>query len=267
MKKITILKFKYYKEKHYKFSAITAYDYSFVSLFKRNPVKAILVGDSLNMVVKGNKHTISTNLRDIIYHLKCIRATGSTCLIIADLPYICVNRFDSALKSSTLLLKYGANIVKIEERENCFKSIIKRLVLKAIPVCGHIGLTPQYVNIISSYVIQGRDSYSSELLIDSSIWLERYGVHGLIIECVVSYLVQKLLQLLAIPIVGIGAGPTADGQILVVNDIIGILDNIDKLPFFVKIFIKESKTLDRLVHIYSKSIEKGFFPNISNVIP
>lgn len=267
MKKITLLKLKYYKKKHYKYSAVTAYDYSFVSIFKSKPVKAILVGDSLNMVVKGNKHTISTNLRDIIYHLKCIRNTTASCLIIADLPYICANRFDNALKSSSLLLKLGANLIKIEERENCLKSIIKRLVSKSIPVCGHIGLTPQYVNIISNYVVQGRDNFNSELLLDNSLSLEAYGVHGLIIECVASYLVQRLVQLLSIPTVGIGSGPATDGQILVINDIIGILDNKDKLPFFVKSFFKESNKIDRVVYLFSKSIEKGYYPNISNVIP
>ncbi|UAJ66221.1 3-methyl-2-oxobutanoate hydroxymethyltransferase [Candidatus Schneideria nysicola] len=258
-KSITISNVQSWKQKR-KFAVITAYDASFAHLFALNGIEVILVGDSLGMTIQGHNSTIPVTLKEMIYHTRCVRRGAPSCFLLADLPFMTYTTWSQACDSAAKLMRVGANMIKLEGGSR-LTGIIKKLTIQSIPVCGHIGLTPQSVNILGGYKIQGRDKDSAEILLNDAIALEKAGIQLLVLECVPIELAKNITQSLKIPVIGIGSGSYTDGQILVMQDILGITDK--HAPSFAKNFLlQQGGSIAMAIQLYIKEVETGLFPSI-----
>lgn len=259
---ITISHINNWKKEKYKFAAITAYDAAFANLFSRQGIKVILVGDSLGMTIQGRRSTLNVSVKDMIYHTKCVRRGAPKCFIISDMPFMSYANLELAFKNSMLLIQSGANMVKIEGGNEWNLEITQSLTERFIPVCGHIGLTPQSINILGRYKVQGRDEYNAKKILLQAQKLEKSGIKLLILECIPEGLAKKITNLLKIPVIGIGAGIFTDGQIMVMHDILGIT-HPKNMPSFSKNFLntKENNSIDKAILQYIKDVEMRKFPD------
>ncbi|ABF14057.1 3-methyl-2-oxobutanoate hydroxymethyltransferase [Candidatus Palibaumannia cicadellinicola] len=258
----TISHLRKYKQRQQKFAAITAYDAAFASLFEQNGIQVMLVGDSLGMTIQGNDSTLPVTLEDMIYHTRCVRRGAPYCLLIADLPFMCYATLYQAYDNAAALMRAGANIVKLEGGGCWVTKIVRCLTDRAVPVCCHLGLTPQSVNILGGYKIQGRDKDSADRILSESIALELAGAQMLVLECVPITLSERIADVLTIPVIGIGAGPVTDGQILVMQDILGITGN--RIPSFAKNFLTDSRDIPTAIQLYVQEVETGKFPAVQH---
>tara|TARA_R110002094_G_scaffold368_7_gene1710 strand:- start:1935 stop:2519 length:585 start_codon:yes stop_codon:yes gene_type:complete len=183
------------------------------------------------------------------------------CLLIADMPFMSYYNQDIAMQNAAKLIQAGAQMIKLEGGK-WLAPIIKNLVEKGIPVCAHIGLNPQYVNIESGYKVQGKTQAAQEDIINTALKLEKAGANLIVIECVPSELADNITKLLTIPTIGIGAGPETDGQVLVLYDILGIYGNLRNKSFkFSKVFLdKQNYTIEKAILNYKNAVEQCLFP-------
>lgn len=258
MPKVTVSTLQKYKNEHIKFGTITAYDAAFANLFDQNEVPALLIGDSLGMVMQGRASTIGVTIEDVAYHTRCVASVVKNALVIADLPFMSYYDITSAAQSSKKLMEAGANVVKLEGGAE-ISEIVSMLVKNGIPVCGHIGLTPQFVNIFGGYKIQGRSKEQSEKLIEDAICLEKAGASMIVLECIPATLGKTITEKLTIPTIGIGAGKDTDGQILVMHDAFGITPG--HTPKFARNFLAEAGSMSAAVKLYLDEVKAGNFPN------
>ncbi|AFA41148.1 3-methyl-2-oxobutanoate hydroxymethyltransferase [Wigglesworthia glossinidia endosymbiont of Glossina morsitans morsitans (Yale colony)] len=258
MKKININDIYQFKSKHKKFAAITAYDATFANLFFSHGIKVILIGDSLGMTVQGHCSTIPVKMEDMIYHTKCVRRGAPYCFLIADLPFMSYFNVKDALKNASKLMQSGANMVKLEGGDKILE-IVHQLNINSIPVCGHIGLTPQSINMYGSYKIQGKKKSEIKRLINEATLLEKSGVKLLVLECIVQNLSKVITEKLKIPTIGIGSGSSTDGQILVMHDILGI--TCGKIPSFAKNFLLNNSGIPEAIELYVQEVENKHFPH------
>ncbi|OQM34238.1 3-methyl-2-oxobutanoate hydroxymethyltransferase [bacterium endosymbiont of Pedicinus badii] len=249
------------KKKKEKIAALTAYDYSFGKIFSKNGIDFILVGDSLGMTILGNQDTLCVSIDKIAYHTKSVRKgiSNRKTLLISDLPFATYFEKYDSIKNSSFLLQSGANMVKLEGNENWVLETIKYLTERNIPVCGHIGLTPQSINMIGSYGIQYKENKKAKKLIEDSIKIQENGAKILFVECIPAYLAKSITESLDIPVIGIGAGPFTDGQILVMQDFLGITEK-KRTPFFAKNFLKKSTSIQNAVKIFIEDVKNKKFP-------
>ncbi|MDQ1237485.1 MAG: 3-methyl-2-oxobutanoate hydroxymethyltransferase [Wigglesworthia glossinidia] len=261
MKKININNIYKFKLENKKFAAITAYDATFANIFFSQGIKIILVGDSLGMTIQGHTSTVPVTINDIVYHTKCVRRGAPNCFIIADLPFMSYFNTYDALKNSTKLMQSGANMVKLEGGMEVL-DIVNKLNIHSIPVCGHIGLTPQSINTYGTYNIQGKKQVDINRLINESINLEKAGVKLLVLECIIRNVSKIITKKINIPTIGIGSGPDTDGQILVMHDILGV--TCGKIPSFAKNFLLNSSGVSEAIKLYIQEVEDGIFPNIKH---
>ncbi|MCV2525717.1 MAG: 3-methyl-2-oxobutanoate hydroxymethyltransferase [Candidatus Lightella neohaematopini] len=243
------------KKDKQKFAVLTVYDASFAKLLYNQGINVMLVGDSLGMVIQGHNSTLSVTIDDIIYHVRCVKNGAPDCLLLADLPFMSYNNNEQALNNSIKLMKVGTNVVKLEVINKCSLDIINYLTNHSIPICGHIGLTPQYVNFLGGYKIQGVNLDDANKLLDFAISLEQAGIVILLLEYVPELLAKKITETLKIPVIGIGAGVYTDGQILVLQDMLGITNNI---PIFAKNYL--NNYINIAISKYIKEVESGIFP-------
>lgn len=258
MESITISKIQNWKRKKQKIPAITAYDFSFARLFANQGIPIILIGDSLGMTIQGNSSTISVKIKDIVYHTKSVRKGAPNSFLLSDLPFMSYYKVNQALKNSSKVIQSGANMIKIEGGKSIVK-IVKELSDRSILVCGHIGLTPQYVDYLSGYKIQGKEKNDAKRIIDEAFLLEEAGIKMLVVECLPSFLAKKITENLSIPVIGIGSGNHTDGQILVMHDLLGITEG--KKLKFVKNFLSENGSIQNAIIKYITEVENGSFPN------
>ncbi|CAL4326261.1 3-methyl-2-oxobutanoate hydroxymethyltransferase [Buchnera aphidicola] len=258
MECITISHINNWKKNKKKFAAITAYDSSFSKLFANQGVPIILVGDSLGMTIQGHTSTLPVTIKDIQYHTKAVRNGTSHTFLLSDLPFMSYNNTKQALKNTKKVIQSGANMIKIEGGKWLIE-IIKELSSRSILVCGHIGLTPQSFNYLSGYKIQGKEKKDENRLIDEAFLLEEAGIKMLVLECIPELLAKKITKNLSIPVIGIGAGKHTDGQILVMQDVLGI--TVGKIPKFAKNFLSESKNIPEAISKYIHEVKTGMFPN------
>jgi 3-methyl-2-oxobutanoate hydroxymethyltransferase len=264
MTKFTIPNLIDYKQNRKKIVGTTSYDYITAKLADESGVDFILVGDSLANVVQGNTFSTSVTLEEIIYHSKCVSKGVVNSLLVSDLPFMSYQvNDDQAVQSAGRLIKEGnANAVKLEGGV-AYTTTISKIVRAGIPVIGHIGLMPQYVNLIGGYKVQGRvrgSFQSEEELIADALALEVAGASAVVIECVPSDLSYKISNILTIPTIGIGAGENCDGQILVINDLIGLTVDTNK-PKFVKQFGNVAEIIRKSINSYVESVRDGSFPS------
>lgn len=245
------------KQSGEKIVAVTAYDSSFSKLFHTNGVEVMLIGDSLGMVLQGEETTLAVTIEDICYHTRAVRKGAPEAFIIADMPFMSYPNLNEAAKNAAELMRAGANMVKMEGGA-WLVDIIGHLTQQGIPVCAHMGLLPQQVNIIGGYRVQGKNSAQAEKLIQEAKLLEAAGAQLLVVECVPEALGKRFSEALHIPVIGIGAGVHTDGQILVMHDMFGL--NAEYLPKFTRNFLNGQKSLADAVQAYVSEVKQGTFP-------
>ena len=246
------------KSKHRKFSMVTCYDYTFARLLSQCPIDAILVGDSAAMVMHGYPSTLSANIDLMRLHTEAVARGASGKVIIADMPFLSFRKgINQALDAAHLLMTAGASAVKLEGVDG-HEDVVQRLVESGIPVMGHLGLQPQSVNTYGGFRVQGRTEDSAECIARQAGELERLGAFAIVLECVPATLAQQISQSLMIPTIGIGAGAGCDGQILVLQDLLGL--NTDFHPKFARPFTDGARTMLDALTRFDESVKAGTFP-------
>jgi 3-methyl-2-oxobutanoate hydroxymethyltransferase len=262
MRKITLYYLQNMKNEQKKISMLTLYDASFARIASEVGVDILFIGDSIGMVLKNQPNTIDVKTEEIAYHTRCVSAGNLCSAVMADLPFMSYYTSTLASKNAKLLLQAGAEIVKIEGGAFLCDTIYF-LAKHGVPVCAHIGLTPQFIHTLGGFKIQGRNETQAKDLLDAAISLEQAGASMLLLECIPYLLAQKITQVLKIPVIGIGAGPYCDGQVLVAYDILGLtLGNPKK---FVKNFLEEStEGIKGAIEGYVHSVKQGTFPTLAH---
>jgi len=257
MAKITTAQLLKLKQKGEKITALTAYDASFAKLFADAGVEVILIGDSLGMVLQGHSDTLPVTTAEIAYHTRCVRAGAPLAFVIADMPFMSYATVEQAMQNATPLMQAGANMVKLEGGDFLLPTI-KALTERGIPVCGHLGLTPQSVHVFGGFKVQGRDEQAADLMVQQAIALQDAGAQLLVVECIPSALAERISKALVIPVIGIGAGKETDGQILVMHDLLGISSGY--IPKFSKNFLQETGEIKQAIGKYIQDVKQGQFP-------
>lgn len=257
MKKITINDLMKWKQEGRKFASVTAYDASFAQLFEQQEMPVLLVGDSLGMVLQGKPDTLPVSVDDIAYHTRCVRAGSPNALLMADMPFMSYSTPEQACENAATLMRAGANMVKLEGGA-WLADTVTMLTQRAVPVCAHLGLTPQSVNIFGGYKVQGRDSDHAEQMVKDAILLKNAGAQIILLECVPASLAERITKAVEVPVIGIGAGNATDGQILVMHDMFGISANY--IPRFSKNYLAETGEMRAAVTQYLEDVAAGTFP-------
>jgi 3-methyl-2-oxobutanoate hydroxymethyltransferase len=241
---------------------LTAYDAGFARVFDENGADLILVGDSLGMVVQGQASTLPVTVADIAYHTQCVARGLRKALLIADLPFQADATPERALDASVQLLRAGAAMVKLEGAGHKLETI-RYLVEREIPVCAHLGLTPQSVLRLGGYKVQGREDAAAAKLREDARLVEEAGASLLVLECVPSPLAAAITKTASIPTIGIGAGPACDGQVLVLHDFLG-LHTGHRRPKFVKDFLAEGGSVAGATQAFAQAVRDGSFPDATH---
>ncbi|GGW83051.1 3-methyl-2-oxobutanoate hydroxymethyltransferase [Alteromonas halophila] len=258
MKKVTISALQKQKQNNQKITALTAYDASFAMMFDEQGIDVLLVGDSLGMVLNGQDDTLQVTVADIAYHTRAVRRGTERAFVIADMPFMSYASAQDSYQNAAQLMAAGASMVKIEGgRWLC--DTVTGLVQRGVPVCGHLGLTPQSVHVFGGFKVQGREKDKAQQLIDEALALEAAGIQLLVLECVPTELATRVTSALSIPVIGIGAGRFTDGQILVMHDMFGISANY--MPKFSKNYMADGGTLRDAVKRYIDDVHAGDFPS------
>lgn len=252
--------FQKYKQSGKKIKFITCYDYSLAKIVDNTDIDCILVGDSLAMTVYGHSDTINVNVDTMALHTNAVAKAVTNKFIVADLPFMSYRgSLDLLVKNVLKLMQAGANAVKLEGADGN-EEYIKHLVNSGVPVIGHLGMTPQFVNILGGFKVQAKTKESAQILLDQAKRLENSGCSAIVLECVPSDVAEMVTNELAIPTIGIGAGNKTDGQVLVIQDMLGM--NVDFTPKFVKKYMHAYTEIKQAVDKYCKEVDSSIFPSI-----
>lgn len=245
-------------ESHEKIAVLTCYDATFAAVLEAAGVDVLLVGDSLGNVLHGSTTTLAVTLNDMIYHTRCVAQGAGNAFIVADMPFSSYQKSpEQAFENAATLIAAGAQMVKIEGGQLMADTVLF-LTQRGIPVCAHIGLTPQSVHQIGGYKLQGNTDRAAKQLLEDAKALEKSGAGMIVLELIPAKLAKKITQSLAIPTIGIGAGPDCAGQVLVLHDMLGISPG--KKPRFVKDFMANSSSIQEAVSHYVSAVKTGQFP-------
>lgn len=256
-KRVTVKTIRNMKGKGEKIVSLTAYDASFARVIDEQSVDVILVGDSLGMVIQGHDSTVYVTVDDIVYHTKAVAPQCKRALVMADLPFMSYTNPDQAIKNAARLMQEGqAHIVKLEGGEAQLDTV-RYMTRHGVPVCAHLGLTPQTVHKLGGYRVQGREDTVAKQMLSDALALQDAGADAIVLECVPVDLAEQLTQELEIPTIGIGAGRACDGQILVLQDMIGISS---LAPKFTANFLQEGRNIPEAIAAYVKAVREGSFP-------
>ncbi|MDD5277621.1 MAG: 3-methyl-2-oxobutanoate hydroxymethyltransferase [Methylovulum sp.] len=248
------------KQRGEKITCLTAYDASFSALIDRSGVDIILVGDSLGMTIQGHDTTLPVTLTDMIYHARCVSKARSRAFVIADLPFMTYSTPAAAAENAAKLMQCsGVQMIKLEGAR---PDIARFLVGQGIPVCGHLGLLPQFINQLGSYAVQGKTALEAEKIIADAQQLQQAGAGLIVLECVPAALAKTISEQLTIPIIGIGAGVDCDGQVLVLYDMLDI--SISKRPRFSKNFIQGAESIQAAIVAYHNAVKQAKFPTLEH---
>ena len=258
-KPVTVPQLAEAKEAGRKLAMLTAYDAGFARVFDAAGVAIVLVGDSLGMVVQGHDSTLPVSVDDMAYHVAAGSRGLRRALLLADLPFQADATPERALDASTRLLQAGAGMVKLEGAGAHKLAAIRFLCAREIPVCAHLGLTPQSVLRFGGYKVQGREAAAAEQLRADALAVAEAGAAMLVLECVPSALAAEITRASPIPTIGIGAGPHCDGQVLVLHDMLG-LDSGHRRPKFVKDFLAGGGSVAGAARAYVAAVRDGSFP-------
>ena len=262
-KKVTVQTLLRMKARQEKIVMLTAYDYQTAVLEDRAGVDMMLVGDSLGMVVLGYENTLPVTIEEIVHHLRGVSRARPGAFLVGDLPFMTYQASvqDAVRNAGRLLKEGGAEAVKLEGGRR-MESVIRAIVDADIPVMGHLGLTPQSVHHFGGYRVQGRDDESGKKLVEEAHFLEAAGCFSMVLEGIPWELAGEITAAVGIPTVGIGAGPHCDGQVLVVNDLLGMDDEFT--PRFVKRYAELGKQMMEAFDTYIEEVKSGTFPDLDH---
>jgi 3-methyl-2-oxobutanoate hydroxymethyltransferase len=256
-KPITISKLLAMRAEGEKITTLTAYDSTMSALLNRSGVETILIGDSLGNVIQGHSSTTPVTVEQVAYHTECVARANTHAFIIADLPFASYGDPVQALDSAAVLMRAGADMVKLEGGDWQI-DIIQYLVERSVPVCAHLGLLPQSVHILGGYKVQGKSKDAASLMLEQAIACEQAGAQMIVLEAIPSSLGKLITESLSIPSIGIGAGVNCSGQVLVLQDMLGISPG--KPPKFVKNFMDGHTSIEAAVKAYVREVKSGKFP-------
>jgi 3-methyl-2-oxobutanoate hydroxymethyltransferase len=256
MKPVTIRTLRECKQAGRRFACVTAYDASFARAANAAGIETLLVGDSLGMVLQGHHDTVPVSLDDMCYHTRCVAAGAGAALVIADLPFMSYASTPQALASAARLMQAGAHMVKLEGG-TWLADTVRALTERGVPVCGHLGLTPQSVNIFGGFVAQGRDPEAAGRILDDARALADAGAQLLVLECVPRALAARVTADVPMPVIGIGAGAGTDAQVLVLHDLLGMNP---RPPRFVHDFLAGAGGVQAALEAYARAVRDGSFP-------
>ncbi len=256
-KRVTVKTLRSMKQNDEKIVSLTAYDASFARVIDEQGVDVILVGDSLGMVMQGHDSTVPVSVDDIIYHAKSVVPQCQRALVMADLPFMSYTNPDQAITNAARLMQEGlAHIVKLEGGEAQLDTV-RHMTRHGVPVCAHLGLTPQTVHKLGGYRVQGRENDDAKQMRADALALQDAGADAVVLECVPVDLAEKITQELEIPTIGIGAGRVCDGQVLVLQDMIGISS---LAPKFTANFLSDGRNIPDAIKAYAQAVRDGSFP-------
>lgn len=259
MARITTSTLKARKASGEKITMLTAYDYATAAMVDEAGIDMILVGDSLGMVVLGYENTLAVTMEDILHHTRAVTRAVKNAMVVGDMPFLSyhISREEAVRNAGRFIQEAGAHAVKLEggkERVDTIKAILDA----QIPVMGHIGLTPQSVNQLGGFKVQGKDLETAKKLIADAKALEEAGVFSIVLECVPTPLAKKITEEVSVPTIGIGAGPYCDGQVLVINDLLGMFKG--HIPKFVKKYANLEPIIAEALRAYKEEVQAGVFP-------
>lgn len=257
--KNTVSTFKLAKEKGEKLTMLTAYDYSTAKLIDQSGVNSILVGDSLGNVILGYDDTLQVTMEDMIHHAKAVSRGAKNALVVVDMPFMSYQSsvYDAVVNAGRLVKEGGAQAVKLEGGSD-FTEHISAITKASIPVCAHLGLTPQSINAFGGFKVQGKSEEAARKLIEDAKAVERAGAFALVIEGVPAKIAKLMTDSISIPTIGIGAGADCDGQVLVYQDMLGMFS--DYVPKFVKRYGNVGEIMQSCFKKYIEEVQKGQFP-------
>lgn len=239
-------------------SMLTAYDATLARAIEAAGVECILIGDSLGNVVQGRRSTVPVTVDQMVYHVECVRRGTSRSLLIADMPFLSYSDRATSIETARRLMQAGAAMVKLEGGQPVLESV-NALVSLGVPVCAHLGLTPQSVHQLSGYRVQGRDPVGRQRMVDDAHALAENGASLLVLECVPTSLAAEITAALDIPVIGIGAGRSVDGQVLVVHDLLGL--GGAHRPRFVRDFLSGKDGIGAAFEAYVAAVRDRSFPS------
>ncbi len=258
MPDITLTTLQSLKLKGEKITMLTCYDATFAQASCQAGVEVLLVGDSLGMVLQGNDSTLPVTTDELAYHTASVKRGNDGAFIIADLPFMDYATVEQTFVNAAKLMRAGAHMVKVEGAVWLAESI-RLLAERGVPVCAHMGLTPQSVNILGGYKVQGRNEAQARQMRADAIALEQAGVAMILLECVPSELAAEITQAVKVPVIGIGAGSATDGQVLVLHDMLG-LSITGRVPKFVKNFMTGQDSIHAALSAYVAEVKGVTFP-------
>jgi len=258
---MTVPEFQRHKQDGKKLIVVTAYDALFTRIVEQAGIEAILVGDSLGVVVQGKKDTLAVTMEQMLYHTKLVAGTAQRSLVIADMPFLSYQvSLEEAIRNAGRFLKAGAAAVKLEGGAAVVDRV-RAMTRFGIPVMGHLGMTPQSVHRYGGYKVQGKQKDQAQALIEDAKALEAAGAFAIVLEAIPAQLAKAVTEALTIPTIGIGAGPHCDGQVLVLYDLLGLFD--DFTPKFVKPYAHLKADALQALRRYKEEVEQGKFPSDS----
>jgi len=263
-KKITIADLMAKKENGKKITMLTAYDYPTAQMVDKAGIDTILVGDSLGMVVLGYASTVPVTMEEMIHHTKAVTRGTTYAFVLGDMPFMSYQTsIEKATENAGRFIKEGeCDAVKLEGGSEV-APVVKAIVTAGIPVCAHIGLTPQTATQLSGFKVQGKDAESARNLINAAKDLETAGAFMVVMECIPETLAARITKELTIPTIGIGAGKECDGQVLVYHDTVGLFERFT--PKFVKQYIKLNPMILDALKEYKNEVENGIFPGEEHI--
>jgi len=239
-------------------SFITAYDYPFARIADAAGLDGILIGDSLGMMIAGDADTLKVSMEQMVYHTRIVARGAARALVMADLPFGSFEASpEQAFKSSSRLLKAGAEIVKLEGGAAMVETVAF-LSARAVPVCAHIGLTPQHIRQLGGFKRQGKTQEAAARIFDDAIALEEAGARMVLMEAIPAALAAEITNRLTVPTIGIGAGPGCDAQILVLHDVLGL--NMDRAPSFARAYVNGAALMQAALTQYAEEVRAKKYP-------
>jgi 3-methyl-2-oxobutanoate hydroxymethyltransferase len=261
--KFTTQSFSDAKQDKRKITMLTAYDYTMAKILDESGIDAILVGDSLAMPIQGKDTTLEVTIEEMLYHCRCVAKGVKNALIVGDMPFLTYHiSSEEAVRNAGRFIQEGkANAVKLEGGKSMAETV-RAIVRAQIPVMGHIGLTPQSVNIFGGFKVQGKEESAAKSLIEDALALEEAGAFAIVLEAVPEMLAKLISEKVSIPTIGIGAGKYCDGQILVIHDMLGLYS--DFTPKFVKQYAKLRGAMAEAVSSYVDEVRSMAFPEVQH---
>ena len=262
MPDVTLTTLQTRKQSGEKIAMLTCYDATFAHAASQAGVDVLLVGDSLGMVLQGHDSTLPVSVTDMAYHTAAVKRGNQGALIMVDAPFMAYATLEQTMNTCTTLMQAGAHMIKLEGAA-WLAEPIRQLTERGVPVCAHLGLTPQTVNVLGGYKVQGRQDAQARQMRADAMALEQAGAAMLLLECVPSELAAEISQSVKIPVIGIGAGNATDGQVLVMHDMLG-LSLSGRTPKFVRNFMQGQSSIQDAFNAYVQAVKDGSFPALEH---